>query len=155
VVVPALAVDGVGATALPPVRPALLYHVKVLVPVAVAVSGTAALFRQYGTGEDTIGAEGFGFTVMVKETGVPEQPLTLGVTVIVAVTAEALELLSVKEEILPVPDEGRPMEVVLLVQLNTVPLILPEKVSAPEAAPAHFISLAGVVTSGGVFTVIG
>jgi hypothetical protein len=53
VVVPAVAVDGVGALAkaVPPVS--TVYHFKVFVPVAVAVNATAVVFWQYSIGAVT------------------------------------------------------------------------------------------------------
>ena len=43
---PAVAVDGVGAVVVPPANAALLYHNKVLLPVAVAASVAAGVFWQ-------------------------------------------------------------------------------------------------------------
>ena len=63
-----------------------------------------------------------GFTVMVKEAGVPVQEAPLlaytGVTVMVAVTGAVPVLTAVKEGmVLPEPLAARPMEGVLFVQL--------------------------------------
>lgn len=58
-----------------------------------------------------------GFTVIVKLFGVPTQPFTVGVTVIVAVTAAVVALIAVKLAILPEPEAARPMPGVLFVQL--------------------------------------
>ena len=57
------------------------------------------------------------FTVIVKVSAVPMHPLTVGVTVMVAVTADVPLLIAVNEAILPVPLAGSPMEGVLFVQL--------------------------------------
>lgn len=61
----------------------------------------------------TAATTGVGFTVMVKLTGVPGQPLAVGVTVIVAVIGELVALVAVKAAILPVPLAARPMVVLL------------------------------------------
>lgn len=99
-----------------------------------------------------------GFTVMVKVTGVPVQvvpPLVkLGVTVIVAVTGAVPVLVAVNEAILPVPLAARPIEVVLFVQLYTVPGTKPVKLTAVVAAPLHTTWLATALTVGDGLTVM-
>ena len=60
---------------------------------------------------------GVGFTVMVNETGVPEQPSAVGVTVMVAVTGTFVIFLAVKALISPVPLAANPIDVSLLVQV--------------------------------------
>ena len=52
---------------------------------------------------------GPGTTVIVKASGVPEQPLAIGVTVILAIILAVLPFTAVKELIAPEPLEGRPM----------------------------------------------
>jgi len=54
----------------------------------------------------------------------------VGVTVIVAVTAEVLVFIAVNDGIFPAPLAAKPMEVVLLVQLYTVPDTAPPKDTA-------------------------
>ena len=54
---------------------------------------------------------------MVKVMGVPVQPPTDGVTVIVAVIGLAVAFVAVKEGILPVPEAPNPIAVLLFVQL--------------------------------------
>ena len=54
---------------------------------------------------------------MLKETGAPEQPLIVGVTVIVPVIATVPVLVAVKEEIFPVPLAGKPMSVLVFIQV--------------------------------------
>jgi hypothetical protein len=61
--------------------------------------------------------DGVGFTVMVKLTGRPPQPVEVGVTVMVALIGAVVVLVAVKAGILPVPEAPRPMAVLLLVQL--------------------------------------
>lgn len=58
-VAPAVAVEGVGAVVLPVPPVAVVYQSKVLLPVAVAVRGTAVSPTQYCTGAVT-GAAGLG-----------------------------------------------------------------------------------------------
>lgn len=65
---------------------------------------------------------GVGLTVNVNEMGIPWQAILLlvytGVTVTVALEEEELlEFTAVNIPIFPVPDEARPMEVLLLLQL--------------------------------------
>lgn len=71
---------------------------------------------------------------MVKLTGVPLQltpPLVyVGVTVIVAVTGADVGLIAIKAGIVAVPLAARPMLVLLLVQLYTVPATGPVMVTA-------------------------
>ena len=72
-------------------------------------------------------AVGVGFTVTVAVTGVPLQPLAVGVIVKVTVTGALVVLLSVPL-ILPVPLAAIPVTVPVLslLQLNTVPATLPD-----------------------------
>jgi hypothetical protein len=74
---------------------------------------------------------GEGFTVLLNVLGAPVHVVLpvvkVGVTVIVAVTAEVLVFMAVNEGMFPVPVAANPMEVVLLVQLNTVPVTAPAK----------------------------
>ncbi len=60
---------------------------------------------------------GVGFTVSVKVADVPPQALADGVTVMVATNTEAPALVEVNVPIFPVPDEARPIEVLLLVHV--------------------------------------
>ena len=64
---------------------------------------------------------GMGFTVMLKEAMFPVHVrpalVNVGVTVIPAVTGDEVVLVTVNEEILPVPAAARPMEVFELTQL--------------------------------------
>ena len=57
-----------------------------------------------------------------------------GVTVMVATTGALPLFRAVKDPILPVPEAAKPMLGVLLVQLNTVPGIGPEKLTAVVVA---------------------
>jgi hypothetical protein len=84
-----------------------------------------------------------GFTVIVNVAGDPVQvapPLVKeGVTVIVAVMGDELVFTAVKEGISPVPLAAKPIEVTLFVQLNTVPVTAPEKVTVVVDELLHTI----------------
>ena len=62
-----------------------------------------------------------GYTVMLKLSGVPTQPLAVGVTVMVATSVEVVLLVATKEAMLPFPLAARPMEGLLFDQLKVVP----------------------------------
>ena len=80
---------------------------------------------------------GFGSTVIKVVTGKPMQPFAIGVMAIVPATGEGPGLIAVKEEILPVPLEDRPIDEALLVQLKLVPVTLPVKLIALVLSPAQ------------------
>ena len=92
---------------------------------------------------DTAFTVGVGLTVIVNVVAVPVQvtpPFVKdGVTVMVAVTADAVAFVAVKEPILPVPMAASPIEVVLFVQLYTVPVTAPVKLIAVVDAPLHTV----------------
>lgn len=91
---------------------------------------------------------------MVKLLAVPAQPAADGVTVMVAVCTVLVVLVAMKDAILPVPDAARPIEVLLLVQLYTVPATDPVKFTAAVADPLHSNWLAIAFTVGVGFTVM-
>lgn len=101
---------------------------------------------------------GVGFTVIVNVVGVPTQPLTsVRVTVIVATNGPLLALVVTNGAISPVPDAGRPMAGLLLVQLNTVPGKLPTvplNGIVSVVAPVQYVLLVTAATVGTGFTVI-
>lgn len=78
----------------------------------------------------------------------PVQPLATGVTVIVAVTGAAPELVAVNDGMFPLPEAARPMPALSLVQLNVVPPTAPEKLTAAVVAPLHKVWSAGSTTFG-------
>ena len=98
--------------------------------------------------------DGVGFTVIVKLTAVPPQPVDDGVTVMVAVIGAVVLLVAVKLAMLPVPDAASPMAVLLLVQLYVEPGGNPLNTTADVDAPLHSIWLAGWLTTAVGFTVI-
>ena len=72
----------------------------------------------------------------------------------VAVTGSAPVLIAVKLPILPVPAAARPMLVLLFVQLYTVPVVAPVKITAVVGVLLHTVWFAGWFTVGIGFTVI-
>lgn len=97
-------------------------------------------------------AVGNGLTVIVNVWAVPGHPATVGVTVIVAVTGDAVALVAVNAPMLPVPLAAKPMAVLLFVQLK-VGLPVPVKLTAVVVAPAQTVWLVGAVTVGRDVTV--
>lgn len=97
---------------------------------------------------------GVGFTVMVKLTGAPPQPVDVGVTVMVAVIGALVLLVAVKAGILPVPAAANPMAVLLLVQLYTDPGGNPLNTTGAVVAPLHTNWSAGWLTVAVGFTVM-
>ena len=72
----------------------------------------------------------------------------------VAVIGALVVLVAAKEAMLPVPLAARPIAVLLLVQLYTVPVTAPLKVTAVVLAPLHTTSLDTAFTVGVGLTVI-
>lgn len=130
-----------------------LYTVPATAPVKFTGAVAAPLHTTCGCTAFTVGT---GFTVMVKVCGVPVQvppPLVyVGVTVIVPVIGAAVVLVAVKFR-LPVPLAAKPMAVLLLVQLYTVPGTVPLKAWV-TVAPVHTTWLATGLTVGIGFTVM-
>lgn len=73
---------------------------------------------------------------------------------IVAVTGAPVLLMAVKAGTVPVPDAARPILMLLLLQLYTVPGIVPVMVTAVEVAPLHSTWLATAFTVGVGLTVM-
>ena len=96
---------------------------------------------------------GVGFTVMVKICEAPVQPFAVGVTVKVAVTGVVPVLTAVNDPMLPLPEAGSPMELLLFVQLNVVLLTAPVKLMAVVGLPLHIAWLPGLTTVGVGLTV--
>ena len=86
--------------------------------------------RWHKTWFPTVLTVGIGFTVMLKEAALPVHVrpalVNVGVTTTTAVTGPVVVLVTVNEEMLPVPAAARPTEVFELTQLYTVPGTLPE-----------------------------
>ena len=78
------------------------------------IASVAALLHLiWSSGLVTVGV---GFAVMVKVAGVPEQPLAVGVTMIVPVIVAVPVLVIGNEAIVPVPLAGNPIAVLEFVQ---------------------------------------
>ena len=95
---------------------------------------------------------GFGLTVTVAVTGVPRQPLAVGVMVKVTVMGEVVVLVSVPL-ILPAPLAAIlvTVPVLFLVQLYTTPdTVLPVMVMVVIGVAEHTVCEAGVATAVGV-----
>src|SRR6188508_3609430 len=97
---------------------------------------------------------GIGLTVMVNVCGVPGHPFTVGVTVMVAVTGAAVALVALKAGMFPAPAAARPIDGVLLVQLNVVPATVLTKFTAVVIVFAHKVWSAGSVNTGIGLTVM-
>ena len=120
-------------------------------PVKFTVPVAALLHKTWLAGCTTLGV---GFTVIVKLCEGPGQPLARGVTVIVAITGALVEFVAVNDGIFPLPLAAKPIEVLLFVQLNPVPLTAPEKFIALVVALLHKDWLAGCTTLGVGLTAI-
>jgi hypothetical protein len=87
---------------------------------------------------------------MVKVTLGPGHPFAIGVTVMVAVTGALVAFVAMNDGISPLPAAARPIEVVLLVQLYTVPNTGPVKCTSSVAAPLQSTWFAGTGLTLGV-----
>jgi hypothetical protein len=112
---------------------------------------TALLHTVMFAGTVTVGV---GFTVMVKLEGVPTQPLTVGVTFIVAVIGAAVVLIAVNPSILPILLEANPIVGSEFVQEKLPPKGVLTKFVAATAALLQTTIFAGTVTVGVGFIVI-
>ena len=97
---------------------------------------------------------GVGYTVMVKDKGVPTQPLAVGVTVMVAITVTVLALVAVKEGMSPVPLPASPMDGVLLTHAKVVPATGPATGINEVVAPLQYVTLLIALTVGVGLTVM-
>jgi hypothetical protein len=101
-----------------------------------------------------VGATGVGSIVIVYVDGVPGQPATVGVTVMVLVTADAPAFVPVNEGTFPVPFAARPIEGSEFVQLKVPPTGLLVNAEAEIVAPLQTVMFDGTVTVGIGSTVI-
>ena len=89
----------------------------------------------------TVFTVGTGLTVIVNVLGVPVQVtpalVKVGVTVMVATAAVEPVLVAINDGIFPVPLAASPIDVLLFVQLNTVPGTVPVKLTAAVGEPLH------------------
>ena len=95
--------------------------------------------------------------MIVNVLGVPVQVtpalVYTGVTVIVPEIGAAVVLVPTKLAMFPVPLAARPIAVLLFVQLYTVPVVAPVKVTAATLEPRHTVWLATAFTVGVGLTV--
>ena len=148
--------DGIFPVPLPakPMEGLLLLQVKLVpltAPVKFIALVAAPLHTVWLAGTAILGV---GLTVIVKLCEGPGQPLARGVTVIVAITGALVEFVAVNDGIFPLPLAAKPIEVLLFVQLNPVPLTAPEKFIALVVALLHKDWLAGCTTLGVGLTAI-
>ena len=135
---------------------AVLVLVQVKLPPAgvltkLLASTVALLHTIVSAGTSTVGV---GFTVMVKLDGVPAQPLTVGVTVIVAVMGAVVVLVAVKLGILPVSLAAKPIVTSEFVHKKLPPIGVLTKIGGFTTALLHTVMFAGTVTVGVGFTVM-
>ena len=137
-----------------PIAVLVLVHVK-LPPVGVLIKFVATTIALLHTvvSEGTV-TIGVGFTVIVKIDAVPAQPLTVGVTVIVAMMGAVVVLVAVKLGMLPVSLAAKPIVGSEFVQEKLSPLGLLTKIGGLTTALLHTVMFAGTVTVGVGFTVM-
>lgn len=85
---------------------------------------------------------------------VPVQLLAVGVTVTVDVIGVVPVLVAVKDAISPIPLAAKPVAVLVLVQLNVVPVTFPTNETAADEAPLQIVWSVTGLTVGVGFTVI-
>ena len=126
-----------------------------LPPVGVLIKFVATTIALLHTvvSEGTV-TIGVGFTVIVKIDAVPAQPLTVGVTVIVAVMGAVLVLVAVKLGMLPVSLAANPIVGLVFVQEKLPPVGVLTKIGGFTTTLLHTVMFAGTVTKGVGFTVM-
>ena len=82
---------------------------------------------------------GVGLTVIVKLLLNPKQLFAPDETVMVEITGAVLKFIPAKEGMFPVPLAAKPIDVLLFVQLNVVPVTPPLKDTADTVAPLHTV----------------
>lgn len=148
--------DGTSPVPLAPNPIAILLLVHVKVPpagtLANAEAGTVApLQTEKFAGTTTVGV---GLTVMVYEEGVPGQPSTVEITVMVAVIGVDPGFVAVNEGTLPVPFAGNPIAVLLTVHEYVPPAGMLANTVPGTKAPLQTVKLEGTTTVGVGLTVI-
>jgi hypothetical protein len=94
------------------------------------------------------GVAGVGFTVMVYEDGVPLIPLTVGITIMVAIIAVVPVFTAVNCGTFPEPLEAKPIAVLEFVQAKVPPTGELTKLVAATIAWFATVLFAGTVTVG-------
>ena len=97
---------------------------------------------------------GVGFILIVKDTGVPGQPLAVGVTVTVDVIGLDVTFVPVNDGVLPVPLAASPIEGVEFVHAKVVPGVELVNTEAATETPLQTVMFAGTTTTGVGFIVI-
>lgn len=100
-------------------------HVKNVPVVRLCGVYSKVVWAHIADGVSVLLSFGVGFTLMPKVSALPVQPFADGVTVIVAATGAVAVLPAVNDVISPVPFAASPIEVLLFVQLYSVPVTLP------------------------------
>jgi hypothetical protein len=129
------------------------------VPGTVLENATdATVLPLHATTFATVSTVGIGLIVIVKVFAVPVHVTPAfvyeGVTVMVAVTGTGPAFVAVKEGMLPLPEDTRPIDVVLLDQEYTVPGTVPEKATEATVPPLHATTFAIAFTVGIGLTVM-
>lgn len=135
----------------------LLVQLNVSPPPVLALKGIALMDWPAQTATlATVLTTGCGLMVMVNVLTAPVQPFRVAVTLIVPTISEPVKFAgAVKEAMLPVPDAARPIEVLLLVQLNvSPPPVLAEKLMAAILCAGQDTTLATAATTGSGRTVM-
>ena len=127
------------AVVLSPVVLVLSVATQVNVDETVAVKVIPKVAPEHIVADVALVFSGEGFTVIEKLKGVPEHPEEDGETVIVADIGVVPALVAANEAMSPVPLAAKPMEVLLLVQLNVVPTAELEKFIAAVLLPLQII----------------
>jgi hypothetical protein len=125
--------------ALAPVMPPAIVpivHVNVLATLAAkAMFVPVPLQIVFVVAVVTVGA---GFTVTINVAGVPVHPFADGVIVIVAVIGVVVALVATNEGMSPDPLSASPMAGLSFVQVNVVPLTVPDKFVIGAIAPEQY-----------------
>ena len=129
-------------------------HVNV-VPAVVLVNVTLGVEVPLHTATGVIVFTfGAGFTIILKVTGTPEQPLAIGVTVMRAVSGATPVFTAVKEVMSPVPLAARPIEGSELVHWKVLPATGPVKVTVLVEELVHTVCDGTVSATGKGYTLI-
>jgi hypothetical protein len=91
---------------------------------------------------------GLGFMLMVKFCAIPIQLLICGTTVMTATIELFVPLLATKDGIFPLPAEGNPMPILLLLHENVAPAGILENEATDAILPSQKLSADGVLTTG-------
>jgi hypothetical protein len=133
---------------------ALLFAQGIVVPSELVKNTGAVVVSLHRDWLGIAATSGVGFTAIIKFCEAPAHPLAVGVTVKLAVSKASVVFIPAKGGILPLPVDGRPIEVLLFVQAKVEPLTVLVKLIAGVLAPLHTSWLATGATNGIGLTVI-